>query len=146
MLECSKIARYFLTCADEEAGDSISNLKLQKLVYYSQGLHLALHDKPLFPEVIEAWTHGPVVPELYRAYRKYGAGAIPREEIAPADYDESTREVLDEVWTVYGQFSALKLRAMTHEEGPWLQAYQVGTGEISLASLRAFFKTQLVEQ
>ncbi|OQY42717.1 MAG: hypothetical protein B6240_13665 [Desulfobacteraceae bacterium 4572_87] len=55
---------------DEEAGDLISNLKLQKLVYYAQGFYLALYDEPLFNEPIEAWTHGPVIRELYRSYNE----------------------------------------------------------------------------
>ena len=67
MLTCYDIAKYFLAQADEEIGDLISNLKLQKLVYYAQGFYLALHDEALFPEDIEAWTHGPVVPVLYHA-------------------------------------------------------------------------------
>ncbi|HSX79064.1 MAG TPA: type II toxin-antitoxin system antitoxin SocA domain-containing protein, partial [Candidatus Saccharimonadia bacterium] len=62
MLDCYDVAQYFLAKADEDAGDLMSNLKLQKLVYYAQGFALALLDKPLFPQCIEAWIHGPVVP------------------------------------------------------------------------------------
>ncbi len=50
---------------DREAGDVITQLKLQKLMYIAQGIHLALYDAPLFKEEIEAWQHGPVVRELY---------------------------------------------------------------------------------
>jgi uncharacterized phage-associated protein len=65
-LSCVEIAKYFLVQVEEELGDSISNLKLQKLVYYAQGFNLALFDgNPLFDEEIQAWTHGPVVPALY---------------------------------------------------------------------------------
>ena len=69
MLSCDDAAKYFLAQVSEDAGDLISNLKLQKLLYYAQGFHLALYDQPLFPEAIEAWTHGPVVPDLYRHYK-----------------------------------------------------------------------------
>ena len=72
------VAKYFLFLSDEEAGDTISNLKLQKLLYYAQGFHLALNDSPLFAESIEAWTHGPVVPVVYQLYKHAGASAIPR--------------------------------------------------------------------
>ena len=61
-LSCYDVAQYFLAKADEDAGDLMSNLKLQKLVYYAQGFALVLLEKPLFPERIEAWIHGPVVP------------------------------------------------------------------------------------
>ena len=57
------VANYFLSIPEYE---DLTNLKLQKLVYYAQGIHLAIYGKPLFNEAIKAWEHGPVVPELYR--------------------------------------------------------------------------------
>ena len=117
---CFDVANYFLAQTDEEAGDLISNLKLQKLVYYAQGFHVAMFNmKPLFNEPLEAWTHGPVVVSLYHAYKSFGSGPIPR----PKDFDPDVltseiRELLDEVYKVYGQYSAWKLRNLTHEE-PW---------------------------
>lgn len=123
MLNCYDVANYFLAQQDESAGDLISNLKLQKLVYYAQGFHLALYDRPLFPEAIAAWTHGPVVPELYEYYQKSGNGAIPcPTEIDFTRYDEETRSLLDEVYSVFGQFSAWKLRNLTQAEYPWQAA------------------------
>ena len=75
----SDIANYFIWRAnsDEEFGDNITNLKLQKLVYYAQGFHLAWYDKPLFHEPIDAWTHGPVVRTLYAQYQSRGANPLP---------------------------------------------------------------------
>ena len=143
MLSCYDAAKYFLAQASEDAGDLISNLKLQKLVYYAQGFHLALYDEPLFPEVIEAWTHGPVVPDLYRYYKKYGAGAIPcPESIDFSIYDEESKSLLDEVYCVFGQFAAWKLRKMTQEEYPWKLAVQ-NSATITHQSLQEYFKTQL---
>lgn len=55
MLTCFDAADYFLSKIDEDAGDVITNLKLQKLVYYAQGFSLALCGRPLFAERIEAW-------------------------------------------------------------------------------------------
>ncbi len=69
MLSCYDVAQYFLAKADEDAGDLMSNLKLQKLMYYAQGFSLALCNKPLFPERIEAWIHGPVISALYHEYK-----------------------------------------------------------------------------
>jgi uncharacterized phage-associated protein len=142
MLTCKDVAEYFLSLNDEDAGDLISNLKLQKLVYYAQGFHLALSGKPLFAERIEAWTHGPVCPDLYREYRVHGGNPIPRPaEIDFDKYGAETRELLDEVYHVYGQYSAWKLRNMTHEEAPWKDASPGET--ISHESLREYFRTQL---
>jgi uncharacterized phage-associated protein len=145
MLSCHELAKYFLSLTDEDSGDLISNLKLQKLVYYAQGFHLALYNEPLFQEDIVAWKHGPVVPELYHIYKDYGADAIP----LPNDFDGTIyttqiAEHLDEVYQVYGQFSAWKLRNMTHNEPTWNNTL---TGNvISHSSMKEFFKTQLIKE
>jgi len=47
MHSCFDVAKYFLAQSSEDAGDLISNLKLQKLVYYAQGFSLALNGRPL---------------------------------------------------------------------------------------------------
>ena len=147
MLSVHKVAEYLLAKADESVGDGISNLKLQKLVYYAQGSHLALHGQPLFRAPIEAWEHGPVVPELYHAYKHYGSGNIPAPDAFDPDaYDARSVALLDEVYDVFGQFSAWKLRNMTHEERPWIEAYQNGDGGrvISHASMRAYFREHVL--
>jgi uncharacterized phage-associated protein len=144
MLTCYDVAKYILAQTDvENSGDLISNLKLQKLMYYAQGFHLALFDEPLFAESIYAWTHGPVVPVLYHEYKGYGSGAIPPPEDVDYDiFDGRTRELLNEVYAGYGQFSAWKLRNMTHEESPWKEAAP-NSGEISHDSMKRYFRTLL---
>ena len=143
MIRAIKVAKYFLTKAEEEVGDGISNLKLQKLVYYAQAFHLAMYDEPLFGEVIEAWEHGPVVPVLYHAYKQFGSGNIPAPtDFDPEELDVRTAALLDEVYNVFGQYSAWKLRNMTHEERPWAEAYpDVEHGRvISRDSMRDFYR------
>ncbi len=141
MHTAKEIAKYFLTLSDPKVGELISNLKLQKLCYYAQGFHLAIHDTRLFPEQIEAWTHGPVIRELYQAYKKHGDGVIPTPESFDISiYDKKTQELLDEVYSVYGQYSGWKLRNMTHEEPPWIEARESGK-PISIKSMKDYFKT-----
>ena len=140
------VANYFLNYADkdEASGELISNLKLQKLVYYAQGFYLALFEEPLFSEEIEAWPHGPVAPALYHRYKEHGGAPIP----APTDFDakevftEDQIELLDEVYNLYGQFSAWKLRNMTHEEAPWVNNEEHNE-VISHKELKEYFATQL---
>jgi uncharacterized phage-associated protein len=144
MISCFDVARYFLALVDEDAGDSLSNLKLQKLVYYAQGFHLALYDAPLFPERIEAWKHGPVVPPLYHELKQFGAGSVKLD--GEVDRDKFSKEVgglLDEVYSVYGQFSALRLRSITHQEPPWQQTADGAV--ISHEFMKDYFKTQLTK-
>lgn len=120
MLEAAKIADYFLSLSQPEVGDMISHLKLQKLLYYAQGFHIAITGKPLFEEQIVKWQYGPVVRDLYSKYKKYGAKGIePPKDVDFSNIPEETKQILNEVYEVYGQFSALKLSDMTHAEPPY---------------------------
>ncbi len=146
MASVIEVAKYFLTKCDEEAGDTISNLKLQKLLYYAQGFHLAIFGDPLFDAPIEAWRHGPAVRSVYTRYADYGGQALPKpDDFDIATLDENTRDFLDEVYEVYGQYSAWRLREMTHEEPPWSDVWNPngGPAEISHGSMRAYFSTLL---
>jgi len=135
-----EVANFFLLQSDPEAGDVISNLKLQKLLYYAQGLHLAKFNKPLFPEKIEAWMHGPVVPVIYHHFKDHGNNGIPTPTEGPK-LDQKTTVFLTTIYRTYGQFSAWKLRNFTHAEAPWKDTPQ--SAEISHSSLQTYFKTQL---
>lgn len=142
MLTAIDVARYFLAIQDEDAGELISNLKVQKLCYYAQGFHLAMYETPLFQESIEAWEHGPVTESLWREYRDYGSGPIEVPEIDLSRYPEDIQDLLDEVYEVYGQYSAWKLRNMTHGEEPWIRA----RGRIiTKQSMQDFFKDLLTD-
>ena len=100
-LTARDVADYLIASVDAESGDNISNLKLQKLLYYAQGFSLALNGEPLFDEPLVAWAHGPVVTDLYHAFKQYGSGAIPPpESFEDSKYDRSTKELLDEVLNV----------------------------------------------
>ena len=134
------VAYYFLSLQEEEAGDLISHMKLQKLLYYVQGLHLALNGQPLFDDTIEAWTHGPVVPTVYHEFKRFGGNPIPvQKSDAYTIRDESTVDFLNEVYDVFGQYSAWKLRNMTHGETPYLEA-EASQDEISEDSMRQYFR------
>ena len=139
-LTAQQVADYFLFQCSPECGDTISNLKIQKLVYYAQGFYLALYDEPLFAEPIKAWQHGPVVSSLYRKYSSCGGQAIePPKKISLSIYSKKIRALLDEIWKVYGQFSAWKLRNMAHNEPPFQNTSPNGT--ITRASMKEYFAT-----
>jgi uncharacterized phage-associated protein len=94
--------------------NDISNLKLQKLVYYSQAWHLALFGTVLFPDPIEAWVHGPVIRGVFTKY-KYG-------NLEPARFDLAADSHLVDVFDAYGNFAGSQLERMTHSEKPWIEA------------------------
>lgn len=104
--------------ASSDAGELISNLKLQKLLYYMQGFHLAFFETKLFKEDIVAWQYGPVVPEVYNKYKIHNnSGIEPTEDVIKLSENEEL--LFDEVFAVYGEFSAIGLMNLTHQESPW---------------------------
>lgn len=141
MLTAKDISEYFIYKASIDE-DIITNLKIQKLLYYTQGFSLAMFDAPVFKEAIQKWTHGPVIPEIYHLYKEHGAGAIPSiEKIDYTKYGEKIVGLLDEIYSVYGQFSGWALRDMTHQEPPWLNTPD--GQEISLDLMKEYFKTRI---
>ena len=116
------ISDYLVASVDVESGDNITPLKLQKLLYYAQGFHVAMHDgAPLFSESILAWKHGPVVKRVYNHYSDLAYHPIDHKKVDVHKYAPEDRELLDAVYSTYGQFGAWKLEAMTHEESPWVK-------------------------
>ena len=86
---CDKLASSVSIDAEDAAKAIISMTdcclhKLQLLLYFSQRHHLAKTGTPLFPEAIEAWQFGPVIPEVFRKYGEYGADIIPAPAV-PAE-------------------------------------------------------------
>jgi uncharacterized phage-associated protein len=114
------VADYLLS-ASREAGEILTNLKLQKLLYYAQGWFLALHKKALFDEDFEAWVHGPVLPSQYQRFKRFGwkpiMAALDKPKLANAVVSH-----LDEILSVFGTEPAIALERMTHAEKPWREA------------------------
>lgn len=141
ILDAREVANYFLKKQEEKnSGESITNLKVQKLCYYAQGFALAKLGRPLFFDHIEKWQHGPVVSSLYSEYKQYGYDPlpIPREELDLNRFSPEVCHVLDTVNAVYGVFSATQLRNMTHMESPWLQT--VDGAAITYQKMKAYFE------
>lgn len=120
-----------------EDSEYITNLKLQKLLYYAQGFYLAKTNTPLFEEDFLAWEHGPVIRKIYDKYKGNGANGIEYNEDFKIDIDIETEKVLEEVYEKYGQYTAWKLRNLTHEEKPWQETPR--NGIISKDSIKEFF-------
>lgn len=115
----NQIADWFLCNMDLESGESISHLKLQKIIYYAQAWSLTLLNKPLFDEDIEAWTHGPVIPSVYKRFRESRWEALSVPASCPDIIEENIESLLKEISSVYGKFNAKHLENLTHRDGPW---------------------------
>src|ERR1041385_1190632 len=83
------IANYFLDLAESEKA-AIEPLKMQKLVYFAHGWYLAFTGKPLLNEFVEAWQYGPVIPDLYHAFKHYGSQPITERAFSVRLEDGST--------------------------------------------------------
>lgn len=150
MYTAETIAKWFLARnkydVDMGLGDElISNLKLQKLLYYAQGCVLAITGEPLFNDEIQAWEHGPVVPTIYHQYKGYGRNGIEFDEcFDQTTIEPKTNAILQEVYVEFGQYSAWKLRNMTHEETPWQETEK--NKIISNESIKRYFEENYIEQ
>lgn len=119
-----QVANFFLAKIDVSAGDSITNLKLQKLCYFAQARSLVEFDRPVFSQSIQAWAHGPVVPELYRRYRKYLWHSVDSTDVRREKrINENHAPLLEDVWAVFSPFSAKQLERIAHAHAPWRDAY-----------------------
>lgn len=120
------VASYFILSARESGGE-MTNLKLQKLLYYAQAWCLAINGKPLFNEKFQAWMHGPVQPEIYQKYKRYGWRSIDEEieeslEDIKKEFSEEELNILEQVREIYMPIDAYGLEKLTHQEEPWQKA------------------------
>ena len=130
-----------------EKRDPVSNLKLQKLLYYAQAWHLALYGKTLFNDPIEAWVHGPVIPCVFKQYREYRWAPI--FPVHTQSIPKTVAIHLSNVWQVYGKFAAGYLERLTHSERPWKDAREglpidaPSHNVISVSSIKAYYSSLL---
>ena len=126
------IAKFFINRANKEyvdeggVAEGITNLKLQKMLYFAQAAHLSMYGKPLFEDEIEAWKFGPVVRSVYDQYKANGNSPI--AECVGIKLEDDLESFLESVWSIYGKYSASELVQITHNHLPWKEAY-LGKGE-----------------
>jgi len=122
-----QIGNELIRCGNAKS-QPLTNLQIQKLIYFAHGWHLVLAGSPLIEESFEAWRYGPVVPELYHVFKTYGSSAIPVDHLfchaTPQVMDTSIVALLDRILEVYGKFTPGQLVEISHDpEGPWVRVY-----------------------
>ncbi|MEG3858359.1 Panacea domain-containing protein [Microcoleus sp. herbarium12] len=124
MIDCLNAARYFIMRAYEDGLEAeMTNMKVQKLLYYAQSLHLALYNEPLFEAEIQAWRYGPVCPPAYKFYSEFEAKQLPiPQQESLLQLLPQKKELLEEIWEYFGGYHAYRLSEMTHGEFPWKKA------------------------
>jgi len=141
----NKVSDYLL-CESRERGEILTNLKLQKLLYYAQAWYLVVYGKPLFSEDFQAWVHGPVLPSQYQRFRSYSWRPIDCE-LLPPDISDDLTEFFDQILDVFGVETANGLERMTHEEAPWINArigidrHATSTEVIPKSSMKKYYSS-----
>ena len=140
MYNALMIAKYII-CHCRETGRPVSNLKLQKLLYFVQAEFLVSTGYPCFFNRIEAWELGPVVPDVYHEYKAYGSGVIILTLNCEVDIPQKDQKIIDRIVDLCNQFTASSLVELTHRQTPWINAKRSGYNTIiSNESIREFFK------
>lgn len=150
------VCRHVINYSNEQ-DYGISNLKLQKVLYFIQAYFLITTPGQCFKERIEAWDFGPVVPEAYREYKQFGSGDIPTVSYI-VDFDEENiweskvrkykddvvssvdKELIEAVVDKFADYSAADLVTITHRQAPWRNAYKRGkNNEITVEAIKEYF-------
>lgn len=152
------VSRYVINYSNKK-GYEISNLKLQKLLYFIQAEFLISDDNsPCFDEDIEAWNFGPVVPDAYHEFKHFGSSSIPEIDsylkfmskdiwsLQRVPFDENIileidRERINSVVDTLSKYSATTLVEITHMQDPWQNAYIPGCNRvISKKRIKEYFE------
>lgn len=132
--------------------EGLTHLKVQKLLYFAEGIHLAVNEEPLFNEKIYAWQHGPVIKEVY--------SLLKNNENREIEFDDKNYDVIEEInnnkklyetlvttYENYAGYTAWQLREKTHVVGsPWQKTVdQKGMNkEIDRKIIKNYFKQNIV--
>lgn len=147
MYNALSVAKFVVDYCNQQ-NQGISNLKLQKVLYYIQAEFLvatATH-APCFSDTIEAWDFGPVVPAVYHHYKIYGSANIPSNSNDPwlplyQKINTNDQHMIISMINATAPYSASQLVQFTHSQVPWKEAYVRGQNNpISNKAIRDFFE------
>lgn len=152
----SVIAYAFVEKGIEE-GQFVTQMKLQKMVYFAHGYHLAKYGEPLITEKFEAWKFGPVVEDIYQTYKLYGSDPImdtfflpkPPRAYRYKPLSETAVDAVEYTWKVTKNLSGAQLSQWSHLDGsPWAKIYDAANPSAAIPeeSIREYFQNLLAQQ
>lgn len=139
-----EVATYIVNYVWHQTNETITNLQLQKILYYLQGFYLSNNNECLFDDDIIAWQFGPVIPEVYRTFSLFGSSCINPEfiQLDMENIDPEDRAVINRIVNLKLAVNPWELVNETHEERPWVEATENGrylNNEIGKEVIRNFF-------
>lgn len=150
MASAMAVAQTFLYLAARE-GQALTNMKLQKLVFFSHGVHLAAYGgAPLIDDPIRAWDFGPVIPPLYERLRRFGKGTV-AADLGPCEsmlLANSELQAIRSVWEAYKGYDAWALSRITHQpQSPWSQVWETCRyGDIPNALIELYYRARVTKK
>lgn len=152
--EVGAVANFMIGRA-ERNNHLLTHLDLHRLVYIAYGLYIASTHRGLFVQGFEAWQYGPIVPELYHEFKRFGSAPIQGWSV---DFDHETEKfnipvvrdsdgealrALNLTWILYGQASSIALIQVTHlPGGPWARARAAGSRTVPSEWIQEGFANQ----
>ena len=143
------VAKYVINYSTDELNIGVTNLKLQKLLYYIQAEFQIDRREPLFHEPIEAWRHGLVVRDVYAYFRGHMDKPIDNIYKPRATFKGNKELLINRVIERYKSADGWHLVKLTHQEDPWINAYNDGEGinaEITIESMIKYFVKQTTQK
>jgi len=140
-----------------ETKHPITQLQVQKMVYFAHGYHLAMYNEPLVIDIFQAWQFGPVIPTIYEAYKAFGSDKIEdltQVRFAPNKVEIDSisaraKETIEATWEITKEVPAAKLSMWTHKQGsPWSNVYvkDEKSTPIPNKEIKKYFSSFLPEQ
>ena len=143
----SELGDYLLRKVNRPAGEAINLMKLNALLYFCEAWSLAVFDRELIAEEIQAWDHGPVVYSVWEKLSMKGWNDLAADDLnAETQLDEDTVSLLDDVYLAYGEFSTPDLENMIKKDAPWkdarrgLPAWDLSKKPMSKSTMTKFYK------
>lgn len=119
------VANRLLDLAEED-GNLLTPMQVLKLVYFCHAWMLAIRDRPLIEQPIEAWQYGPVVRDVYQSFKKHRHDYITSKARVPnATFDADEDDIIEQVYRKYGYLSGIRLSQLAHAPGsPWERVWE----------------------
>ena len=123
-----EIANHFIA----RSGNTKTHLQVQKMTYFAHGFMLGVFGIPLIRDRVEAWEWGPVIPSLWKRFKKYGSDIILAKAVPPViPFTPQETEILDAVWNHYGRYCGYYMSGLTHDDRsgrrtPWASCHVKG--------------------
>lgn len=140
------ISKYIIYYSNEK-NYGITNLRLQKVLYFVQLYFMKILGTRCFGASLVAWDFGPVVPEIFRKYERFGGGQICDYRNPHVTFgNKIDRQIVEGVIDLLSSYTTSRLVEITQNQYPYQHAFGNWRREISIQSMKDFIVGQEQEK